>query len=52
MTSEDTRTRELQPLKNINDNYEKMVLTTDNLFIDTDEEGIKIINLIDWLLND
>lgn len=52
MTSEDTRTREVQPLKSINDNYEKIVLTTDNLFINTDDEGIKIINLIDWLLKD
>lgn len=52
MMSEGTRARELQPLKNINDNYEKIVLTTDNLFADTDDEGIKIINLIDWLLED
>lgn len=52
MASEDTRKRELQPLKNINDNYEKIVLTTDNLFTNTDEQGIKIINLIDWLLED
>lgn len=48
--SEDTRTRELRPLKSVNDNYEKIVLTTDNLFTNTDDEGIKIINLIDWLL--
>ncbi len=47
---ENTRDRELQPLKRINDNYEKILLTTDNLFTNTDDEGIKIINLIDWLL--
>ena len=50
LMGEKTRIRELQSLKNINDNYEKIVLTTDNLFTDTDDEGIKIINLIDWLL--
>jgi len=50
MIAEETRTRELQPLKNIKDNYEKIVLTTDNLFANNDDEGIKIINLIDWLL--
>ena len=37
--------------KNINDNYEKIVLTTDELFKNTDDEGIKIINVIDWLLS-
>lgn len=50
LMEEKTRIRELQSLKSINDNYEKIVLTTDNLFTDTDDEGIKIINLIDWLL--
>lgn len=48
--SEETRIRELRPLKSINDNYEKIILTTDTLFSGTDDEGIKIINLIDWLL--
>lgn len=48
--SEETRIRELRPLKSIRDNYEKIILTTDTLFSGTDDEGIKIINLIDWLL--
>ena len=49
--SEETRTRELKPLQNIKDNYEKIVLTKDNIFVNTDENGIKILNVIDWLLN-
>jgi hypothetical protein len=52
LVEEKTRIRELQSLKSIDDNYEKIVLTTDNLFTGTDDEGIKIINLIDWLLED
>lgn len=51
MMDETTRTRELSPLKAINDNYPKIILTTDTLFSNTDEDGIKIINLIDWLLD-
>ena len=30
--------------------YDKIILTTDTLFSNTDEDGIKIINIIDWLL--
>ena len=48
MNSEDVRNRELRPLKAINDNYEKIVLSTDRSFI-TSDEGIKILNIIDWL---
>ena len=43
-----TRERELRPLLSINDNYEKIILTSDRSFI-TSENGIKIINVIDWL---
>ena len=49
--SEETRQRELSPLQAIKDNYEKIILTTDVLFANTDENGIKIINIIDWLLD-
>ena len=49
--SEETRERELTPLQNIKDNYEKIILTRDNVFVRTDENGIKILNVIDWLLN-
>ena len=41
--------RELAPLKKINDNYPKYILTLDN-DLDTDFDGIKKINVLDWLL--
>ncbi len=41
--------RELAPLKKINDNYPKYILTLDD-DLDADFEGIKKINVIDWLL--
>jgi predicted AAA+ superfamily ATPase len=34
----------------IKDNYEKIILTMDKIFVDTNENGIKIYNIIDWLL--
>lgn len=49
MTSEDVRKRELAPLQKINDNYGKMVLSI-NPGMDTSYDGIKSINLIDWLI--
>ena len=49
MQDENTRERELRPLRQIRDNYEKIVLTLDrNIFASYD--GIKAVNLIDWLL--
>lgn len=44
------KTRELNSLKNINDNYEKTIITMDKLYSDTSEDGIKIRYLIDFLL--
>lgn len=49
MLSEDTRRRELAPLQKISDNYEKIVLSMD-IGMDSSYEGIKSINLIDWLI--
>lgn len=49
MLSEDVRARELQPLKKIRDNYEKMVLSLDEGISDS-YEGIKSKNIIEWLL--
>ncbi len=49
ITNEDTRKRELKPLKKIDDNYPKYVLTMDNN-IYTDYSGIKVKNIIDFLL--
>ena len=50
MMDDKTRKRELEPLQAIKDNYEKLILTTDNLFTNVDENGIKILNLPNWLL--
>ena len=49
MTAESTREHELAPLKAVRDNYEKAVIamTTNST---TQVEGIKIIRLIDFLL--
>ena len=49
MLSPETRERELRPLRMIPDNYEKIVLSMDRSFI-TSYDGIKSLNLIDWLL--
>jgi hypothetical protein len=51
LVSPKTRERELRPLLSINDNYEKIILTFDRDFI-ISENGIKIINVIDWLIED
>ena len=49
MLGDETRARELEPLRKISDNYPKTVLTMDRNFL-TNEDGIEIVNLIDWLL--
>ena len=49
MTSDDVRRRELAPLQKINDNYEKIVLSLDP-GLDASYDGIKSLNLINWLL--
>lgn len=49
MESPETRERELRPLRLIQDNYEKIVLSMDKSFIRS-YDGIKNLNLIDWLL--
>ncbi len=46
---ETTLQRELSPLKKINDNYPKYILTMDE-DPEADFDGIKKINVIDWLL--
>lgn len=49
MEGEDVRKRELAPLQKINDNYEKIVLSM-NKGMDSSYDGIKSIDLIDWLI--
>lgn len=49
MTAEETFEREMRPLRGIQDNYEKIVLTLDRFSLGN-YEGIKVVNVIDWLL--
>ncbi len=42
--------RELRSLKKINDNYEKIILTSDMIPL-SNEDGIKIRNVFEWLLD-
>lgn len=51
MLSEETRKRELSPLRKIEDNFEKIVLSTDRSYVNS-YDGIKSLYLIDWLLSD
>lgn len=48
--SQETRERELRPLRMISDNYEKIILSMDRNYINS-YDGIKSLNLIDWLLS-
>ena len=50
LQNEATKQRELESLKLINDNYKKIILTTDDE--ECSYEGIKSINIINWLLEE
>lgn len=49
MQSKDVHRRDLAPLQKIRDNYEKIVLSLAP-GLDSTHNGIKSLNLIDWLL--
>lgn len=49
MLSEDVRVREITPLQKIRDNYEKIVLSLEPA-LDDSYDGIKSINLVEWLI--
>ena len=49
MLSDETKERELRPLRAIADNYEKIVLSMDNTPM-TDYEGIQSVNLLTFLM--
>ena len=49
MLGEEVRERELRPLRRIQDNYEKLILSLDT-GLETDYEGIRSQNLVEWLL--
>lgn len=50
LTNTETRERELASLQAIRDSFEKIILTMDYIHTGTTEDGIKVLNLIDWLL--
>lgn len=47
---ETTLTRELEPLQRIPDHHPKVLLTLDEIGAGTNYDGIKQVNLLDWLL--
>ena len=49
MTDDNVRNRELAPLEKIKDNYEKIVLSLD-IGLDSNYDGIKSLNLLNWLI--
>ena len=49
LSSDEVKERELRSLESISDNYEKIILTMDKT-INKDYNGIKVINIIDFLL--
>lgn len=49
MTVRETFEREMRPLREIRDNYEKIVLTLDSFSVGN-YEGIKVVNVMEWLL--
>ena len=49
MTAKEPFEREMKPLRSIPDNYEKVVLTLDHFSLGN-YDGIKVVNVIDWLL--
>lgn len=51
LRDERVKLREIRSLESITDNYEKIILTMDKS-INNDYNGIKVINIIDWLLKD
>ena len=47
---ENTLKRELNAFKNIKDNYPKYLITLDDVMVNTDYDGIKVVNALEWLL--
>lgn len=47
-----TLEREIEPLKKIKDNYPKYLITMDEVLVNMNYDGIKVINAIEWLLGE
>lgn len=52
VVSPETYERELAPFALVNDAFPKIVLTADRYRLGTTEQGVRIENLVDWLLED
>lgn len=52
VADENKRMQEVNSLRRIDDSYTKMVIVKDNILPWTDEQGVKYINVEDFLLND
>ena len=50
MTAQETFEREMRPLRNIRDHYEKIILTAERLTVGN-YDGIQVKYLVDWLLD-
>ena len=50
LTEQTTFDREISPLRKIDDNYQKVIITLDR-FTQGNYNGIKVVNAVDWLLN-
>ena len=50
LSDEQVKNRELRSLESISDNYEKIILSMDKS-INNDYNGIKVKNIINWLLD-
>lgn len=48
LINDSTRNREIHPFQCIDDHYDKIILSLDKGY--SNINGIKVINLIDWLL--
>lgn len=48
---ENTLARELKPLQEISDNHSKYLITLDEILPNSNYDGIKRVNAIEWLLN-
>lgn len=46
-----TLKRELEPLKKIKDSYPKYLITLDEIGVNTNYDGIKVLNGLDWLVD-
>lgn len=52
MPDQDKLNQELRPLTTIHDSFRKIIVTQDNIPAWTNEDGIQIINLFDFLLQE